>query len=90
LARLPPLVAAGVLTPAQSNAMQTVCKTLLEYLREDGDAKAFLGNAATIREAVRKTPELLSVIAPLLSPDQLTEFVDDDDCGDGGSDPDQP
>jgi hypothetical protein len=78
MARLPQLVAAGIVSPGQSNAMLATLRTLLSQLPNESARSAVHGiNPASLRDAVRTTPELLDLISPLLSETQLAELLDE-------------
>jgi hypothetical protein len=79
------LVAAGILTPGQSNAMINAFRLQLANLpREVEPARANQVNPASLRDAVRMAPDLLDLIAPLLSDEQLRQLVDEP--GEGAAD----
>lgn len=77
---LPSLVATGVITTAQSNAMLASLKTLLDNL-DDGKEQASVPQGAmpSLLDAIRRNPDLLHVLERLLTDEQLRELADDDD-----------
>ena len=74
------LVATGQWTPAQGNAELAILKTLLNETRPDTTrAGARVVDKPRLRDMLRKNPDLLHAIEPLLSDAELRELMDDDD-----------
>ncbi len=88
LTKLPQLVATGVLTPAQANSMRATLEILLNELRQDSHqtSGAKDGNVSQLRDVLRRNPELLNALAPLLSDHDLSQLIDDDDTNDDDGD----
>ena len=83
MAKLPQLVAIGIITPAQCNSIHAVLKTMLDELRGTGKAAAAAQILPqTLKDAIRHSPELLDFMAAWLSEDQLREILDDEDSRD--------
>jgi hypothetical protein len=71
LARLPGLVAMKILTPAQANAMRATYQTMLaEYSRVPPGQQAQITDDNVLR-LLQMQPEVLSMIEPFLTPDQV-------------------
>jgi hypothetical protein len=75
LDQLPGLVAIGLLTPAKGNSMRSVYHTMLSNL---GDSSPVGAAAVADDDAIKimqLAPELLKVIQPLLTADQLNLII---------------
>ena len=72
LAAIPALVALRVLQPAQSNSIRNIYQTILQFQYGDRNERtAQLGNDAVLA-FLDGHPEVLNLLAPLLSADQIT------------------
>jgi hypothetical protein len=77
LARIPQLVAAGMISPAQANAMVTPLRVLLTALPDASPCQKSSMDTNSLRDIFREQPDLLHALAPLFSDEQLQELVDD-------------
>ena len=71
LTRLPGLAATGILTPPQVNAIRGVHGEILRYYRAEAKGPEKGLPDAKILEVMRKDPQLLSWLEPLLTTDQV-------------------
>lgn len=85
LKRLPQLVAIGAITATQCNAICGVLKLLLQTIDGGAAPPPPLGglHATSLQAAVAANPDLLHLLAPLLSDEELNELVGAEDDGDG-------
>lgn len=82
LARMPGLVALGILKPAQASAIRGCYADILAYHRGRAkEAEKGLSND-DVRGLLRENPELLSLLEPLLTSEQVEMLMKD--AGDGG------
>ena len=73
---IPGLVAAGILTPQKASAMRAVYQTLLRNLDDThGSASAEIPDE-NVLQILRKGPELLALIQPFLTPQQVAMIVE--------------
>jgi hypothetical protein len=80
LAKLPLLVTLGHITPGQSNAILRVLTTMLTQLQGNSGPATTPGvDLPTVKESLRRTPELFDLVAPMLSEEQLAEVLDDEE-----------
>jgi hypothetical protein len=77
LARLPQLVATGLMTPGQSNSIHGIMRTLLQNLPSAEGASVPADTKATLRDVLKDNPDLLHALAPMMSDDDLDDLVDD-------------
>jgi len=72
LAQLPGLVALKYMTPAQANAVRGVYQAILKHYQQARAASARPGIAdADLLEIARANPEILSMLEPLLTDEQM-------------------
>jgi hypothetical protein len=72
LARLPGLLAMGLIKPGHANAMRAIYHEILQHHErsQDRDNRQGLANADVI-DLMRKDPKILSVLEPFLSQEQV-------------------
>jgi hypothetical protein len=70
LAQMPGLVAIGILKPASANSMRGVYSELLRSLTGGADARQALATSDVLA-AAREHPELLKLLSPLLTDEQI-------------------
>lgn len=75
LGRLPGLVAIGVLTPAKANSMRAVYDSLLRSLEGTATSTSRTVADADALFILRQHPELLRLMEPFLSQDQVALVV---------------
>ena len=81
VAKLMPLVGAGVIPERRANAVRAYAETLLKHLPEDsqGAAGRALPRLNRLREALHANPDLLDAFQDVLTDEQLAQLVDDED-----------
>lgn len=82
LNKLPGLVALGILKPAQANAIRATYSEILRHHQRNQSRENQQGPASVdLLDAIRKQPELISLLEPLLSQEQIdllmAEFAHD-------------
>jgi hypothetical protein len=84
MSKLPQLVVAGIITPAQCNAILAVLRAMLAQL-QSGSAASPSGQAVPpgLRDAIQRSPDLLNFLAGWLTDEQLEELMDDEELGNG-------
>jgi len=71
MAQLAGLVAMGLMKPAQANAIRAAFEVVLRHHKDKAkEAEKGLSNA-DVMELLRKDPQLLSLLEPLLTSDQV-------------------
>jgi hypothetical protein len=83
LAQIPGLVAIGILKPASANSMRGVYAELLRSLTGGNDARQALATSDVLA-AAREHPELLKLLSPLLTDEQvelLMAETREEECG---------
>jgi hypothetical protein len=84
LTQLTQLVATGLISPAQSNAMRGALTAILDELpKEPQQAGTADGDTSRLRKELRRQPDLLDAIQHLLSDEQLRELIEDEGDGQG-------
>jgi hypothetical protein len=87
LARLPQLVATGLLSTQRSNAMVQALSAMLKNMPDEAPGQNGKVESDQLRNVLREQPDLLHALGPLLSDEQLAELSDDEeehDDDDGG------
>jgi beta-phosphoglucomutase-like phosphatase (HAD superfamily) len=81
LHRLGGMVALGLITPSQAGVLRGIYQTILQHhqRRESAPQQAFGG--AEFMDKLRADPDLVNLLAPFLTNDQLNELL-----GEGGPD----
>ncbi len=76
LDQLPGMVAMGVIAPAQANAIRGALRDVIAVHQRNAGASPM---AATIDrdmlERLRHDPQMMNMMAPLLTPDQIAELM---------------
>ena len=76
LDQLPGMVATGVIAPAQANAIRGALRDVIAVHQRNAGASPM---AATIDrdmlERLRHDPQMMNMMAPLLTPDQIAELM---------------
>lgn len=86
LAQLPGLVALKYLSPAEANAVRGVYQAILQHHQKSRAASVQPGIAdVDLLTIARTNPEMLSMLEPLLS-DQQIDLIFGDNSGDGDDD----
>lgn len=78
LAEIPGLVAMGLVTPAQANAMRPSYIAILQHLNAQPAAGPAFSNDK-LREMLRRDPTLLSVFESLLTDEQIEMLTREED-----------
>jgi len=77
LGQLPGLIAMGVIKPAQASAIRATLGEILRDHRRTAAAGGAIGDDQ-VEQLLGQSPEVLNLIAPLLTDAQLDKVMDDD------------
>lgn len=71
LAQVPGLVAMGILEPAQANAIRSTYREILLHHKSTAKETERTISNADVMDLLRKSPKVLDLLTPLLTPEQL-------------------
>ena len=85
LGQLPGLIAMGLVTTAQANAIRGVYSTILQqhHRTRAGRDQAQLDDA-DVMAILRENPSMLSMLAPLLTDEQIAAIMEDSEGAEDG------
>lgn len=85
LGQLPGLIAMGLVTTAQANAIRGVYSTILQqhHRTRSGRDQAQLADA-DVMAILRENPSMLSMLAPLLTDEQIAAIMEDSEGAEDG------
>jgi hypothetical protein len=78
LDQLPGMVATGVITPVQANAIRGALRDVIAvHQRNPGTSPMAASIDCDMLERLRRDPKLMNAMAPLLTPDQIATLMGD-------------